>query len=505
MKNMSERIPISQWRAPEGEVLEGNVFPSGQPPFYPFPTVSDVITASFCPRAIFQRVLHGVNTDISASRGGGLRTKGLGTRFHEFIAYLKTSIAEGDLTPPRSLAELMSLFRLFVRDWEGADNLWRFYLQDWGNRKFEELRQIIPNARTYFETTAASLNVRFNYEGEEYEYPLEGIIDELDLDGERIIERTIRGRPGDDRPPAQEAYQAWLLWKILCSIDRNNRPEELRNVDFTVFNLIVETPFENFDVETNNPDFERQSLDAYTWIPDITTDWRAEAEARRSSACGFEPDFSCPFSIDCYGRIWQYPEARPRMRRSFREFYRPLLWEIMWTRDLLEYQLLAFPSNILREMGILFSGRVASISRDGREVEIEAQRDDASYVSVFSRHEGVGRYTLIFGTPSLGQRVEASFSQSNEDRLIMRIAGRGVPISQRTLILSGGSGAFFESKPWFLNRLAQYGLFRLQFVGRGRRETAMADSLVQLMESLFGQKALRRERNERLSRDQRPS
>jgi hypothetical protein len=494
----TERIPIRQWRIPRRSALERGIFPSGRPPFYPFPTVSDLLAAAYCPNAIFHRMLHGIDSDVFTEQNQGRNTgRGMGERFHEFIANLKTAIAEGEVSRPRSVSDLMHSFRNFARGWTGFDDLWRFYLQPWATRKIQEIQQINANTRTFFETTATNLQVHFDLEGEHYEYPLLGNIDELDIDGQRIIERTTRGRPDDVTPPGFKAYQVWLLCRILSSIERSRRPEELREVDFGQFRLIVETPFNDFEVDKTNPEFERRSLDGYTWIHDLALDWRSEFDARANSACNnSETNWDCGFSFNCFGRVWPYPESRPRMRRSIREFFRPLLWDIMWTRDLLEYQLLVLNADSLRELGILFVGRVQQISRRTREVEVVASEDETGYVSVLSRHAGVAKYTIIFGTPFIGQRVEASFSRTDGGRLVMRVSERRVPISQNALILSGDSGAFFESKPWFLNRQTQSGLFRFQAIGRERQERAAADSLIQMLESLFGGRALRRNGNE---------
>jgi hypothetical protein len=495
--NMSQRIPILQWTIPQRSVLERGLFPSGRPPFYPFPTVNDVIAASACPRAIFHKYLHGVDGEVfpeeTQTPSAG---RGMGNRFHEFVANLKTSIIEGEVPCPTSLTEMMNEFRYFSRGWNGFDALWRFYLQPWASRKVEDLQHLRNGSRVFFEITAANLNVNFTFGNENYQYPLIGVIDELDLDGERIIERTTRGNQTDTTPPGSKAFQLWLYWKLLCSINRRDRPQELQDIDFTHFRLIVETPYADFEIPKDNPDFEGNSLDGYSWIHDLALDWRSEFDAVANSACNnSEANWDCGFSFNCFGRTWPYPESRPRMRRLVREFFRPLLWDIMWTRDLLEYQLLVLNDNSLRDLGILFMGRVDSVSRNRREVEVATSGDNTNFVTDL-RHEGVARYTLIFGTPFLGQRVDASFARSQDDRVIMRVSERRVPISQTALILSGDSGSFFESKPWFLNRLTQNGLFRFQAIGRGSQEKAAADSLIQLLESLFGNRALRREVNE---------
>jgi len=91
------RTPLKRWARPRRDDLE-ETYPSGRPPFYPFPTVSNVVNAAFCPVAIYHDLLHGTYQDATSSPTW--KMKGVGNLFHQYIASLKSSIATGkqDLT-----------------------------------------------------------------------------------------------------------------------------------------------------------------------------------------------------------------------------------------------------------------------------------------------------------------------------------------------------------------------------------------------------------------------
>jgi len=487
--NLSTRAPV-QWRRPLRNWLErGGIYPSERPPFDPFPTVSDVISAHFCPVAILHRLLHGIELSpgLIAQRG----REGAGELYHSFIAFLKSSITNGRLRPP-SLGMIRQEFLRFGGDPAILAEIWRSYLEPWSRNRLSELAGISQGERMFFEVTVASEYVPFRREGQTLTYPLRGVIDEINLDRQLIIERTIVGGPDDQEPPESEARQLWLLWKILSSIRHDNFPRELSEVDFSNFHLVVETPFRPFPVDKQNREFEEEVHDAYTWIRDLTLNPRSIPAAYDNQRCELQPGLQCNFMYSvCRRRRFQYPRARPAMHQEFRHWYRPLLWELIWDWHLLQYKLLRLPTNTLEEEGWAVRANVASfLSQDMVELEIVREEETGP---VLAHMQDAGKCELIFGTPFVGQRVEVALQEPRENRFVVRTERRYILMSNSTLILPDIT--LLESRPWYLTRNVQRNMFRFEHLGRENPATAGQDSLVQLIEGLFGARVLRRERS----------
>lgn len=488
---MTTRVPVARWRRPTSRALEG-IYPSGRPPFDPFPTVTTLVSAAFCPVSIYHRFLHGISQDVTSSSSWQLR--GAGNISHEFIAFLKSLKAIGKPFPTRTEA-IRHEFILFARtaDPRTRELCWAHYLEPWIHRKFGELIAIEEEARLFFEITAAHVYVQFAYNGGVHTYPLTGVIDEIDIDQRRIIERTIKGKTDDDNPPLLKDYQLWLLWKILNSVKASERPKQLKDVDFSDFDLIVETPYQDFRVRKKNPEFERQTHEAYAWIHDVSFDKRVGWEVYQHRRCtSVNRVEECGLKRWCYRRRPSYPESRPEMSRVFKGIYRPLFWEQIWDRHLFQYRLLMLPSSTLELMGLMSKGKMVSFS-DGR-IEVEVRGDQADSISA-RRFEGARNYVILpFGNLFIGKRIRATFGERDKNRLILDVMKKEIPTSETVLILPIKADLpILEDRPWYLTRVIQNDMFTLEYIGTSDQTRASGDSVVQLIESLFGQKALRRE------------
>ncbi|RLI84666.1 MAG: hypothetical protein DRP01_07765 [Archaeoglobales archaeon] len=486
--------PVS-WRRPRREWLRpGGLYPLGMPPFDPFPTVSDVIAADFCPYACVHRLLHGVQGSPTITGETGLERAG--DLFHQFIALVKSLIVSGRLrrltpgTLRREFEEFMG--HLGTRYPHGVDSqrLWDNYVRPWCERKLDELNEIEVGARLFFEVDTSSAYVRFEHGDRSFSYPLKGRIDELNLDEEVIVERTIVGTPYDESPPDPDAMQIWLLWKTLTSIDRENYPSELRDVDFRSFELIVETPYRDFEVRHDNPEFEERALRAYSWIRDIAEDPRGILVAHRERRCDREPGIRCSFMyryIGCRRRLPNYPLVRPAMRQRFRGWYRSLLWELMWDRDFFEYALLMLRAEELERDGLIIRARLRGELTDtpeGTLIELELPSDAVGPVAAHVRD--IGRCTIVFGTFHLGQRLEGELlDTSGEGRIRIIVRRRYMPIMLSSVTILSDT-TLLESRPWFLIRRIQRYLFQYEQIGRDRNDRAREDAFVQLVEALFG-------------------
>lgn len=489
---MTARIPVS-WRKPRREWLKpGGIYPSGEPPFDIFPTVNDIIVAYFCPRAILHRLFHGIDRNPALKEG-----KGEGDLYHRFIAFLKSSIVSRRL-PKLDLGIIRQEFLRFGGEREDLVGIWDSYLEPWnrapalseGRNRLDELNRISPDERIFFEVTVASERVPFHCEGRRLTYPLRGVIDEIDLDRQLIIERTIRGGPEDQRPPELKELQLWLLGKILSSIEREKYPQELKEVNFNKFRLIIETPFHNFEIDKQNPRFEEEvPKKAYPWIQDLTRSSRSISQAYRNQRCDREP-VECNFMYTvCRRRPFTYPRSRSRMRQEFRYWYRPLLWELIWNRDLFQYKLLRLSRDELEQEGLATRAQATSFP-DLNTAELKIVKEEE--IGPFLAHiRDANECELIFGTPSIGQRVGMILKESRDDKLIVEVDRKHIFMSGNTLILPNIT--LLESKPWFLVTHMQRDMFRFEHIGRDKPDTAKGDSLVQLIEGLFGSRAIKRE------------
>jgi len=487
---MSIRTPLRKWERPK-KLME--VYPSGRPPFYPFPTVTNLVNAAFCPVAVFHELLHGVYQDVTALPSTNWRLFGAGELFQDFIALLKSLIAKGELYLT-GIDTIRHEFFSFARriDDRTRDLLWDHYLEPWCRRKFEEIRKIKQGEQLFFEITASCAYVQFAHDGGTRTYPLLGVIDEIQIDNRKIIERTIKGKPEDNDPPNMKDYQVWLLWKILCSVNRSDYPEKWKNIDFSDFDLFVETPYRDFKVTKHNPEFDKYTHEAYAWIYDLTFDRRAEWEVYQHKRCAYAARRDeCGLVGWCYRRKQPYPASRPEMRRVFKDMYRPLLWEQMWNYHLFQYKLVMLQLQALESIGLVSRGKIVSFSEGKFEVEVPADQADP----MWARREVETRYMILpFGTFFVGKRIEATFKGRKGNRLIIEVPKQEIPTSETVLILPVKSDLpILETQPWYLTRWIQRDMFSLEYAGTKDPVRAGKDSIVQMLESLFGQKALRRE------------
>jgi hypothetical protein len=254
--------PIRRWRLPSERVLRGDIFEADEPPFDPFPTVTLVVKTAFCPLAMFHELFHGLSCPIVDEETEAIARsrRGIGKPFHLLTALIKYKVGEGELqaTHPAILQEIKRDGRSHglrlqeIRDLE-------YYTRPWVQNRLME-GDIAANRDTYFEIQVAS-RVRFRSSEATISTYLLGKIDELDLQGNRIIERTARGEPTSPKPPLYKDYQTWLLWKIISSLDLNDLPNPWRR-DYSNMRLFVETPHAKYEVQSQNGGFEDLTIRA---------------------------------------------------------------------------------------------------------------------------------------------------------------------------------------------------------------------------------------------------
>jgi len=149
-------------------------------------------------------------------------------------------------------------------------------------------------------------------------------------------------------------------------------------------------------------------------------------------------------------------------------------------------------SQDLMNRGLISSGTMIDIQNGHVELRLPSPQMDSMWADAGRS----GRFTLLFGTTSIGHRIEAKIEARESDRLRLSAGRVGFPLSRNVLVLSPRFDvSVFEARPWFLERLIQSDLFRLEKMGRRSEPAARNDSMVQLLEGIFGTKVLRRERS----------
>jgi hypothetical protein len=480
------RIPKEIWQRPRYDVLLEQRYKQDEPPFDPFPTISNVINSAFCPVAGLHDFLYGFgNATVSAGEYP------VGDLFHRFIANLKSVVRSGeDLL---ELPDIMLYFEDFARDKdENSVRACELYLEPWLGRKMKELRGTKANDEIFFDITVANARVPFALGDRLRSYPLYGQIDELDFKNKRIVERTIKGDPADDSPPTLKDFQVWLLWKILSSVEKNQYPSPWKSMNFDDFDLVVETPYRDFVVKKYAPDFEKQALEAYGWISDIAKESKAVGEAWRYRSCTFNNKKECGLAWSCYGKARTHPTSRGEMRQRLSIFYRPLLWEQMWEHHLLRYQLTMLTEAVLKKhlKGHISIGKVTNEAAGKITLEIEN-----GIAPALERHiDGENGCTVVFGSFRLGAERPAVVESLDPTKkeITVRLENRGRSPSGQVRVLFPEMSVLSEG-PWFLKRTNQQELHKLEKWGFDNPEKARGHSVIRMMECIFGEDVLRME------------
>lgn len=484
MMSVYTRAIPARWRRPEQDVLKEDRYKYSRPPFDPFPNVTNVVNARMCPVAALHDMLHGYG---DATIPGG--KYGLGMLFQRFISHLKLSAARGDVPSPSDIHYRFAMFAREEREKVKTD-CWRFYVEPWCNTRANELSQVGKNI--FFELSVASAYVPFELKPHSPSYPLRGRIDEIDLDNRRIVERTIKGRRTDTSPPPHKDYQIWLLWKTLSSVNKTDYPEPWRRVNFKDFELVVETPYQDFVVKKDNLDFEKETHVAYAWIKDLTSGGKSEFEAYQHRACTHvNKDLECGIRWACYGRRYKFPQSRGEVHKEIRKFYPPLLWQQMWDYHLFRYQLLMLDKPHLKDLGYLSEGRV--VSQKNGTIEIKIDPLQAAPILERRTSSGETNNLVVVGSFSLGFELDAVLDKIADDHFIMKIGKKKLPPSERAMVLPSET-SILKTSPWFLSRYIQNDLFKLERWGFERPDRAEQHSTIQLLECLFGTKNMRREK-----------
>lgn len=491
------REPLRSWRYPDQQTLVGNSFPSGKPGFAPFPSVTNLLNATLCPKAAYHDLLHGNDGALL----GRESFSGLGDKFHSFIEYVKNGLRNGKIdiaskNLPASTRIINDLFLDFAGSrglpLEGASDVWRKYVGPWVLRMLESghLESISRNDQIFFEMTVANSKLSMELGEGMRHYPLTGRIDEIDLTRKKIIERTLKS--GNDKPPFLKDFQCWLLWKLISSLPKDHLPSDWRSVDFSSFELVVETPDRSYEVPKENEDFIAHTHGSYAWINDISISEspgvaREVYENQSCSPVSPHPECSHAFR-NCFARDYPYPQSRPEIKRVFLPWYRLLLWEKLWNADLWWYQILMLPKTELVGLGLMSETKFLDVKDN--LVTLQIMKGDKTTI------RGYDRYTLIsHGTLFCGKRVEAIMKGAEGDRIVMELQNGEGTLYRHAILLHSppeSTSPLVQPPPGFLLTQSQRGLLKLQHAGVMKEDKANERSIVQLLESVFGVKEIRR-------------
>jgi len=475
-----------------------NVFAANKPSFAPFPTVTNLMNASLCPVAIFHELIHGQDNALTGSYVIGKR----GDLFDGFISHLKYSLMKESLSlkgdGPFMKGQVRTLFEKYAHlqgfQVNATVDLWKAYINPWVERKLDnnELQEISKTNQRFFEISLANPKIPFPLDEGYRNYPLSGRVDEIDITNKRIIERTIKGDEDSETPPRLKDYQVWLYKQILCSLSESQRPPQWKDVDFTDFEIRVETPFKDYIVD-NNPQFIEDTHSAYAWISDISTSESHGTfrEVFQNQACAPEnpsEDCSYPF-ITCFHKRYAYPRARPEIRQAFQPWFRMLLWEQIWAGHLWRYRALMLDREELINQCIILDTRI--VGSDNGTIELELPDKSASMM------RGYDYCTIIpFGTMFCGLNLSARLVKTQGHSVFLNVRNRKADLTDSALLLVSHDGVapVISEPPSFLQRKTQSSLFWLKNSGTELPEKASKESTYQLMEAIFGTRQLRRGR-----------
>lgn len=472
-----------RWRSPKTAYLEGKAFEGGDPDFDPVPSVTLVTKTVFCPVLAIHELLHGLSSplcDADAEDMGGVYR--FGEVYHDVIRRLKEEMRGGWNLSPQEMVERMK--ELAGREGKGMWSRMEYYASSWvENRKKEG--NVIAGENTLFEVHVAGEVEFLDYMGKVKKAPLMGRIDELDLDRGVLVERTVRS--GEEEPPTMKDYQAWLLLKLLKSIDPKDVPEGWRR-DFSKFSAVVETPHRTYEVR-EKPEWEEKTVEALSIIQNLSQkeEWVSTAirvyregyrkcrEEGKSRRCGMG---------ECLAGGRMYPKCRASMRAKLNRYCRAFLNETAWRKWLADWRLLRCTLDELEGVGVLFRGRVLKKGKGWVRIELSPEASKALRVG-----RGEVGCSLLWGTPRFGMKVWATLEKVEETTCTMRC--KDIPNLEEISLLLEEETSILRLPPVFLNSMRQRELFKLGKWGLDKEEEARAHPVIQLEEACFGSKILR--------------
>ena len=218
-------------------------------------------------------------------------------------------------------------------------------------------------------------------------------------------------------------------------------------------------------------------------------------EVFENAQCAPEnPNDNCgnPF-INCFPKRYLYPQSRPEIRQAFQPWYRQLLWEQMWNGHLWFYQMLSLTRQELLDNGLILESRIIPQNLNtirNNQIELELQNVNGNTLG------GYEFCTIIpFGTLFCGIQLHAELRRTQNNRVLLQMNTPFSELSDEAILLLSPdipTPIVGSEPPIFLDRNAQYNLFRLRHIGTQNEQKAHSRSVIQLLEGVFGNRILRR-------------
>jgi hypothetical protein len=179
------------------------------------------------------------------------------------------------------------------------------------------------------------------------------------------------------------------------------------------------------------------------------------------------------------------------MKREFKELYAALAHELLWNQHLFRYQIFTLEKDELEELGLVSFGNVVSVK--DKKIEIEFASKEAEYVHMHqaSGEGDIAGYNLVFGTFNIGLKMRGFITKQDGDKFIFDVENKKIPDPTAMLTQLDPEMAMYGTQPWFLTTNMQRDMHRLQKRTLGDKR-AKKDSVVQMLESIFGTKQLER-------------
>jgi hypothetical protein len=375
----AQRLASPVWRKPPGPYLLGERFPSGKPPFDPFPTVS-LVMKGYCSVAIYHDLVWGRSWDGKSDAGIG---QAIGPLYHDFIATFRWRIALGleGIDSSTDATLFQAKLQRFFNSWVDRRNLpvaARNALWSSVSKLFtRKLSEVVALAgkKIFEEVDIVNHRTEFNLPEGTRRFPIRGRIDELNLSDGVLVERTLENDPLTNEPPPYKRFQAWLCAKAITTLPPMVRPNSLQGIWTRPLKVLLETPEKDIWIDPNTREFEPWVSQAFYWIRALyRNQGQAASYAYERASCSAEhPDESCSHCrIDCFVKKYSFPERRRELSRICATYARALLYDRMWDSDLWYYQQSYLPQEFHQDTGDRLEGAIESVDQQVVTVKLEA-------------------------------------------------------------------------------------------------------------------------------------
>ena len=492
---------LERWVYPRENVSMERVYPSGRPPFDPFP-VASCVAKGYCSKAIHWHFFWGHNYITKFDFGGPV---GEGELFHQIVARFRRSIAEEEIILPQNLQvkTIEAIAVNFLRSFAARKNIdegsqtyqkMHEYFVSYVRRKMQDL-PLLRRHRLQHEVDVHNSRCKLRLGNEERRYPLRARLDEIDLTDIKVTDWTL-----ENPPPPPKLFQTWLEVYALKNLEPRHYSEEWNEFwnKIDKLQVIIETPTGDYPVQDRD-EYIKWMVNAYNWIKRIyraIPNWwneMIEEAIRTPEECS---KMGCPhyFLRDCYRPNRTYPPSRPLLNEELQRDARLLLYDQLWESDLLFYQICELPSEALAEIEKIFQGKIIDAGEDYLVTQIEKPKTKRF-------HKGNRIVVILEGNFHVGCHASCRIESVSEDadhyilKLALSPGARGLDIRAGYLTFyTNKETEFFEKKPGFLKEAERRKLLSYMRLGTDDVEKYQASRVLRLTDAIYGDLSLETKR-----------